>query len=606
MDLARLLQNATAGTSAGVQHNAPAGAPTSAEIRKRPAAETAEQLAEISCPCVFHRVLEVFPKADEATLAHEIGALRQLGLPDHEILNTLNDRLITSGGNFPQLEIQNNPVQRIICPRQNAPGQSVATAKGKGRGKNSNPPKKSKPAPKTLADKVAEHRHLLLDQAADPNNPDNGRVVGWIRGRIEVLMDMAVGIQKVSLDAILRKKGYSLTLAMLAVIEGLALREPELAQLMFKRRQVRNREHCELSRGPRVVYIPINQMNTKISLMKIWRPFRRRQLADPALVQAVAAIDGFLDAIDIDAQPDVDAPEELEADDTLGDISNTSADMEDGEFECQCCFSGYAFHCLVQCMDGHLFCKSCLREYAKSAISGESKSVLSCMAPECKEPFPRAQLEAGLSSRTLALLDEREQEESVRLATSDTGDDEKLSHCPHCTFKCYLPPGNKVLECLNDDCGRSTCMACGEDWDAHFGIPCREMEKKDEANVRKTAEEKMTAALLRRCHKCQTPLIKEEGCNKLTCRCGAKMCYICRASIKDYSHFCNHPRDPGKSCDKCKACSLWSNPKEDDERAIEEIRQQAEKEKAEKGFINDRTIGTKSGPAGQPNLNTNP
>ena len=24
-------------------------------------------------------------------------------------------------------------------------------------------------------------------------------------------------------------------------------------------------------------------------------------------------------------------------------------------------------------------------------------------------------------------------------------------------------------------------MACGEDWGAHFGIPCREMEKKDEA-----------------------------------------------------------------------------------------------------------------------------
>ena len=71
-------------------------------------------------------------------------------------------------------------------------------------------------------------------------------------------------------------------------------------------------------------------------------------------------------------------------------------------------------------------------------------------------------------------------------------------------------------------------MTCGEDWANHFGIPCREMEKKDEANVRKTAEEKMTAALLRRCHKCQTPLIKEEGCNKLTCRCGAKMCYICR------------------------------------------------------------------------------
>ena len=420
-----------------MQRNPPAGAPNSAEDRKRPAAETAEELAAGPCPCVFHRVLEVFPEADEATLTHEIYAMSQLGLPSHEILNTLNDRLITTGGNFPQVEIQKNPVQRIICPRQNAPRQLIAGGKGKGVGKNSNPPKKSKRASKTLADKVAEHRHLL-DQVA----PDNNR-------NIEVLMDMAVGIQKVSLDLILRNKGYSLPRAMLAVIEGLAEREPELAKLMFQRRRMRFDEHSDLSRGPRVIYIPINQMgqNAKISLMKVWRPFRRRQLADPSLVQAVAALDDFLDAIGIDTQPDADeAPGDPEADESLADISNTSADMEDGEYECLCCFSGYAFDCMVQCMDGHLFCKSCLREYAKSAISGESKSVLMCMAPECKEHFPRGQLEAGLSARALALLDEREQEESVRLATSDAGEDEKLSHCPHCPFKCYLPPGNKVLE----------------------------------------------------------------------------------------------------------------------------------------------------------------
>ena len=30
---------------------------------------------------------------------------------------------------------------------------------------------------------------------------------------------------------------------------------------------------------------------------------------------------------------------------------------------------------------------------------------------------------------------------------------------------------------------------------------------------------------------------KDEGCNKMTCACGAKMCYFCKAAIKDYDHF---------------------------------------------------------------------
>jgi hypothetical protein len=68
--------------------------------------------------------------------------------------------------------------------------------------------------------------------------------------------------------------------------------------------------------------------------------------------------------------------------------------------------------------------------------------------------------------------------------------------------------------------------------------------KGDLDSLRKYVEADMAVALVRRCPTCFRQFHKSDGCNKMTCPCGEKMCYICRAAVDNYAHFCTHFR-PG-------------------------------------------------------------
>lgn len=55
--------------------------------------------------------------------------------------------------------------------------------------------------------------------------------------------------------------------------------------------------------------------------------------------------------------------------------------------------------------------------------------------------------------------------------------------------------------------------------------------------MRTFIENKLSEAMLRTCHNCSKRFMKEIGCNKMTCVCGASMCYVCREPDIDYDHF---------------------------------------------------------------------
>ncbi|RCI08350.1 hypothetical protein L249_8888 [Ophiocordyceps polyrhachis-furcata BCC 54312] len=130
------------------------------------------------------------------------------------------------------------------------------------------------------------------------------------------------------------------------------------------------------------------------------------------------------------------------------------------------------------------------------------------------------------------------------------------------------------FSCQGPSCGRLSCLSCHKPWtDVHV---CNESSL---VALRTQVEQAMSMAIKRVCPRCNTSFVKNTGCNKLTCPCGYKMCYVCRADLRDegYRHFCDHFRPDGdpKPCRECDRCNLWES--EDVDRVLQEARADAER-----------------------------
>ena len=131
--------------------------------------------------------------------------------------------------------------------------------------------------------------------------------------------------------------------------------------------------------------------------------------------------------------------------------------------------------------------------------------------------------------------------------------------------------------CRHPLCGLPSCTLCGKIWiDPHI------CHRSTALSLRTTIESARTAAVKRTCPQCGLGFIKESGCNKLTCRCGYTICYICRQALRSvsgaeaYTHFCQHFRPAGGKCGSCNKCDLYQI--DDEEILIRKAGETAEKE----------------------------
>lgn len=139
-----------------------------------------------------------------------------------------------------------------------------------------------------------------------------------------------------------------------------------------------------------------------------------------------------------------------------------------------------------------------------------------------------------LDEPTIIALERNEQEASLRMAGI-----ENLASCPFCPYAAEYPPINidREFRCEAPDCEKTSCRLCK--LESHIPKSCEEHKKDLGLSVRRQIEEAMSAALIRKCNKCGTPFVKEEGCNKMTCTrngCRNIQCYVCSKSC-EYNHF---------------------------------------------------------------------
>ena len=149
--------------------------------------------------------------------------------------------------------------------------------------------------------------------------------------------------------------------------------------------------------------------------------------------------------------------------------------------------------------------------------------VFTCLNPDCRYEYSAALIGRLLPPTLFSRLLTKIQQEELRRANIPN-----FEQCKFCTFgtsetlSLHLrtrssrrmlsvidDPNERVFRCLNQECLKETCRACGES--NHIPLRCDEVEKKDELDMRTFIENRVSEAMIRVCHQCKQRFYKTEG-----------------------------------------------------------------------------------------------
>ena len=176
----------------------------------------------------------------------------------------------------------------------------------------------------------------------------------------------------------------------------------------------------------------------------------------------------------------------------------------------------------VQLACGHSYCTACIRHFLTTA-SDSKIFPLCCMGDEnnCRAPIPIPTLQRFLPSQQFKHL-----LETVFISYIEHLPQEfKYCTTPDCrqVYRCVESQTSLVLHCPS--CLSAICTSCHEE--VHEGMSCAERKLHDPAEQERLTDQLAMQSGFKRCPECKVWIDKNEGCNHMSCRCGAHICWVC-------------------------------------------------------------------------------
>ncbi|KAI5994130.1 hypothetical protein EDD15DRAFT_2366651 [Pisolithus albus] len=202
-------------------------------------------------------------------------------------------------------------------------------------------------------------------------------------------------------------------------------------------------------------------------------------------------------------------------------IKKKSSAPSQSETACPICLDDISISFHLGC--GHAYCVACLRHFLLSALEG-SDFPLRCLGNDghCGVPISIPTIQRFLPPASFNRL----LEAAFTFYLTRHPTEFKYCKTPDCTqiYRSTSPEARTSLRCPS--CFSAICSSCGE---SHDGLQCAEVRQR-QAEEEERQNDAWIAAQgqrVKRCPQCNVLIEKLEGCNHMTCKCGAHICWSC-------------------------------------------------------------------------------